>query len=697
MDNKFTLILAEKPDAAKRIATALAQKIISSPGRGELPFYEILRNGERIRVMAAVGHLYTLKQSGKGWDYPVLSMEWVPRYEVDKTASNTRRFVQKFRELSVDTGSFMVATDYDIEGETIAYCILKYACGENAFRQAKRLRFSSLTDRELVEAYEHPLAHIDLRMAEAGETRHKVDWLFGINISRALILAVKHATGRYWTLSTGRVQGPTLTFVANRESAIRSFVPTPYWIINASAEMEGQFYHLGYSKDKIKTLDEAKRIVDACLRKKGIIEEIEKKQNKTPPPHPFDLGSLQSEAYKLFGYTPSRTSSIAERLYLAALISYPRTGSQKIPASLDPRSILKPLTRIKKYEPLVTELLRKEKLVPSQGRKEDPAHPPITPTGVVPSENALSEPENRIFDLIVRRFMAIYGDPAVSETVSATVNVNGETFYLRGRKLIEKGWRKFYEPYIKEGDVLLPEIRVGQIIENIEASKVDKFTGPPPRYNPGTLLRLMEEQEIGTKATRAEIIDTLNRRGYVTGEQVVITDLGFAIVDVLRKYSPEILSVDTTRQLERDIERIQFGEIKGPEVISRTISFLEPVLQEFKARETVIGTALNEALRESLRKSSTIGPCPACKAGELMVIRSRKTGKRFVGCTNYQNGGCRFTAPLPQSGVVQPTFKKCPSCQFPIVIVKLKGRKPWQLCINPECETKTRTRAKRST
>lgn len=252
MDNKFTLILAEKPDAAKRIATALAQKIISSPGRGELPFYEILRNGERIRVMAAVGHLYTLKQSGKGWDYPVLSMEWVPRYEVDKTASNTRRFVQKFRELSVDTGSFMVATDYDIEGETIAYCILKYACGENAFRQAKRLRFSSLTDRELVEAYEHPLAHIDLRMAEAGETRHKVDWLFGINISRALILAVKHATGRYWTLSTGRVQGPTLTFVANRESAIRSFVPTPYWIINASAEMEGQFYHLGTPKIRSK-------------------------------------------------------------------------------------------------------------------------------------------------------------------------------------------------------------------------------------------------------------------------------------------------------------------------------------------------------------------------------------------------------------------------------------------------------------
>lgn len=696
-EGKFKLILAEKPDAARRIATALGQKIISYPKRGELPLYEIVRNGDRLKVMAALGHLYTLKQSGKGWNYPVFNMEWVPKYEADKTAKNTRQFVQKFRELSLESESFVVATDYDIEGETIAYCILKYACGGDAVNRATRMRFSTLTDKELIDAYEHPLNHIDFRMAEAGETRHKVDWLFGINISRALMLAVKHATGRYRILSTGRVQGPTLTFIADRELAIRSFVPTPYWAIIAKAEIGGETYALACSKEKIPTKSDAEQIVKNCLYKEGTIKEITRKETENLPPHPFDLGSLQTEAYRFLGYPPSKTLSIAERLYLAALISYPRTSSQKIPASLEPRSILKSLTRLAKYEPLAMELLRKEKLIPNQGKKEDPAHPPITPTGALPPENGFSEPEKRVYDLVVRRFMAIYADPAISETIKATVEINAETFFLRGRKIIEKGWLKFYEPYLKGEETILPEMQVGQIIENLKLEIEEKFTSPPTRYNPSTLLTLMEEQEIGTKATRAEIIDTLNRRGYITGDRVTMTDLGLTMVNVLRNHSPQILSVDMTRQLERDMERILFGETKGQEIILRTVGFLEPLLEEFKAKETVIGIALDEALRESFRKSSTIGPCPTCKTGELLVIRSRKTGKRFIGCTNYRNGECRFSAPIPQFGTIQPTEKKCQSCGFPLIIIRMKGNRPWQLCINTKCERNMRYKAKQTT
>jgi DNA topoisomerase-1 len=689
-DPKFKLIIAEKPDAARRIAAALGQKMISRPDRRELPLYEVERNGDRLKIMAATGHLYTLRQSGKGWDYPVLDMEWVPKYDTQKSTERNRAFIERFRELSQETESYIVATDFDVEGETIAYCILKYACGSDALKRAQRMKFSTLTDKELIEAYEHPLPQVNSRMAEAGETRHKVDWLFGINISRALMLALKRGTGRYRTLSTGRVQGPTLTFIADREVAIRSFVPTPYWVIDARTEIEGKSYPLQFSRGQIPARSEAEQIVDKCQGKEGIIGKIEKNLNVNQPPYPFDLGSLQKEAYRLFTFSPSRTLSIAERLYLAALISYPRTSSQKIPASLDSRSILESLSRIPNYHSLAKGLLTKEKLIPHQGKKEDPAHPPITPTGILPPHGALTGPEEKIFDLVVRRFMSVYGDDATSETIRATVLVGDEIFYLRGRKTILKGWLAFYEPYFKSKEILLPNITEGEILRCIECEAQERHTNPPPRFNASTLLSLMEEQGIGTKATRAEIIDTLVRRGYISGNQIKITDLGFAVVDVLRRCLPQVLSVEMTRNLEGNMEKIQSGELKEDEVLSSVICFLEPVLEEFKTKETAIGKELHNALQESTMESLIIGACPVCKTGELTIIRSRKTGKRFIGCTNYKNGTCSFSAPIPQAGTIQTTDKKCQTCGFPAVLVRFRGKRVWRLCINPKCESKSK-------
>jgi DNA topoisomerase-1 len=692
--SSFKLILAEKPDAAKRIADALGQKIIRYPKRGEMPVYDITRNGYRIKVMAAVGHLYTLRQSGKGWDYPVNRMEWAPRFEVEKNAGYTKAFIDKFRELSIEAESHIVATDYDVEGETIAYCILKYACREDALSQAQRMKFSTLTSRELIEAYEHPMTHIDFRMAEAGETRHKVDWLFGINISRALILAAKRVTGRYYAISAGRVQAPTLAFVANREASIRSFVPTPYWVIRAEAEIAGQIYPLKYLKDRIPTKYEAERIANECNGKEGLITKITRKETRNPPPYPFDLGSLQTEAYRLFSYTPSTTLTIAERLYLLALISYPRTNSQKIPSSLSPRLILEPLTQIPDYRLLAIELLRKEFLTPSQGIKDDPAHPPITPTGMLPPMNGLAQPEGRIYDLVVRRFMSVYGDPAVTQNTIGTVDINGSTFYLRAQRTLEKGWLKFYGNLLRREETAPPVIEEGQVLKGILVTSEEMFTKPPPRYNPSTLLRLMEQQEIGTKATRAEIIDTLSKRGYVAGDNIKITDLGSAVMSVLQKCSAEILSVEMTRRLERDMERIQSGETRGDEVTSKATDFLHPVLQRFKAAEATIGATLAEGLRESMRKSKIIGACPVCKTGELEIIRSKRTGKRFIGCTNYKTGKCVFSAPIPQSGIIQPTQKKCQSCGFPLVVIRIRGKRQWRLCINNRCDTKLRNKRK---
>jgi DNA topoisomerase-1 len=375
------------------------------------------------------------------------------------------------------------------------------------------------------------------------------------------------------------------------------------------------------------------------------------------------------------------------------LISYPRTSSQKIPPSLDTRSILESLSKISNYRTLAKELLSKEKLIPTQGKKEDAAHPPITPTGVLPVRGGLTGPEEKIFDLVVRRFMSVFGDHATSESIKATVVIGEEIFYLRGRRIIEKGWLKFYAPYFKSDEIQLPKIMEGEILQCIECAAEEKCTNPPTRYNPSTLLRLMEAQEIGTKATRAEIIDTLIRRGYVTGDRIKVTDLGFAVVDVLRRYSPQVLSVEMTRSLEQDMERIQSGDLKEEEVLSRVIDFLGPVLRKFKTTETTIGKELQEALQKVMKESLRIGACPSCVTGELTIIRSRKTGKRFVGCTNYRNGTCSFSAPIPQSGVIQATEKRCQTCGCPTVIIRFKGKRSWQLCVNTKCESKSKTKA----
>jgi DNA topoisomerase-1 len=141
------------------------------------------------------------------------------------------------------------------------------------------------------------------------------------------------------------------------------------------------------------------------------------------------------------------------------------------------------------------------------------------------------------------------------------------------------------------------------------------------------------------------------------------------------------------------MERIQSGDLKEEEVLSRVIDFLKPVLEKFKTTETIIGKELYKALQKVMRESLTIGTCPVCKTGELTIIRSKKTGKRFIGCTNYRNGTCSFSAPIPQSGIIQTTEKKCRICGFPIVAVRFKGRRPWQLCVNTRCESKLKTKA----
>ncbi|UCH57170.1 MAG: DNA topoisomerase I [Candidatus Bathyarchaeota archaeon] len=682
-----TLVICEKPSAALRIARALDESRAPESFNERGVDYHVARRGdEDLIIVSALGHLFSITQDEGTWTYPVFDLRWVPAYEANKRMGRTRRFIDVIKKLSMGVGGYVSACDYDMEGSLIAYMILLHVCGEESLERAMRMRFSTLTEQDLVRAWDGRSPTLDFPLIHAGRARHEVDWLFGINLTRALTLSVKNATGYYKTLSIGRVQGPTLNFIKEREVEIRTFVPTPYWAIKAGTKIGRKKYSLEYVESRLESGVEAERIVNECKGKDGIIASIDTRKQEQWPFPPFNLGDLQREAYYKLRYSPRTTLQAAERLYLRALISYPRTSSQRLPPSIDLRRILEGLRKREEYSELAQSLLDRGTLRPRQGKKDDPAHPAIHPTGKLPGK--LSRVDGRIYDLICRRFMAALGDPAVKENIVVEVDVEGHIFYLRGSQLLERGWTRFYAPFFRVKGVVLPTLKIGLRIPIIEVNAERKHTKPASRYNPGSLIKLMEDEGVGTKATRTEVVDTLFRRGYAKGGNIEITDLGLAIVETLERLVPEILSVEMTRGLERDLELIQTGESDASDVVRKAVGILEPILAEFKANENLIGVEINEALKAEAMRENTLGPCPGCGTGEIRILKNRQTGKRFAGCSNFFNDTCSVSYPLPQKGRIQATGKICLSCGAPMIKVLQRRRRPWRLCINFDCPSK---------
>ncbi len=529
--DSYTLIVTEKPDAASRIALAL-----DSEGKAKrmqengVPYYEAYRD-RKIVVVPALGHLYTVSATKEDRGlFPIFTYEWVPRWQAERKASRIRTWLRTITKLAKDADAFIDACDYDIEGSIIGYCILKYACGGKE-KDAKRMKYSTLTQEELEKSYDSLLPHLDFALIDAGLARHEVDWVYGINLSRALTAAAKNSSGQYAMLSTGRVQGPTLRFLAARERSIARFVPAPYWTAKAKVKIGEALVEAQHEKKTFEKKEEAEAVVSRCKGKSGVVDKVELEKVWQMPPSPFDLGALQAEAYRLFRLTPMRTLSVAQRLYLDALISYPRTSSQKLPPQIGYEKILHNLAKNREYTQLAGELLAKPALKPTEGKKHDPAHPAIYPTGKMP-QKPLVGAEKNLYSLIVHRFLAVFGEPALRQAVKVALEVEGERFLLGGRQTLEEGWLHLYGPFARLPDTSLPAMSKGDAVVFKKVLLEDKFTNPPSRYNPSSLLAKMEQGNIGTKATRAGIIQTLYDRNYAREEKIVVTELGLEVTEV---------------------------------------------------------------------------------------------------------------------------------------------------------------------
>ncbi len=695
-DPGFTLVIAEKPEAARRIAFALGKaRAVKINGVEVLQVQSDFLSKELV-VCSAAGHLFGLSDpSNKRSVFPVFDLEWFPTNElVRKNNFKGRHFYSRnsariatITELSKKAGNFIHACDYDIEGEIIGSNILKY-CTPEKTGEILRAKFSALEETEIRTSFSSLLRPSN-RLTIAGLSRHFVDFIWGINLSR--VLTIKNRGKSFRNITIGRVQGPTLKFVVDRQVAINMHVPSPFWLVTCVLEKDGEVFMASYQGGRVRKKSEADGILNKiALARSATVKSVKKTFSTRPPPNPFNLGDLQRESFRIFKVSPSTTLSIAERLYLKGLISYPRTSSQKLPKGLDYFRILKSLETNPNYFSLVAKLFQQvgNSLHPKEGPSFDEAHPAIYPTSVSPKRE-LDQREKKVYDLIVRRFLSVFAKEMIVERAHYGIDTNSVLFEATGANVRDKGWQEFYNFMAVEVGASLLEMKETDTIPILNSKVEMKFEPPPEGYTQASLLTEMERANIGTKSTRSGTITTLIERGYlVQSKNLSVSELGLALVEILQKNCPEIISLEMTSELERNLDRIAESGTEGFSLLEGSMVAVTNALQRLLAsRYDLPGSyKVSETFADSIR--NILGACPSCKTGKLRIIRSHKTGKRFVGCSGYASG-CKASAPIPQKGSVTRTNSLCPDCDWPI----LMRRAPWRgttlrFCPNLKCNSR---------
>ena len=602
LPEKYILIIAEKPKAAQKIAAAIGRPTKCFMRR--IPYWVLNVGHVNVVVSSTAGHMYGPHSNNGG--LPVFDYEWRPLWEFDKSARHLRLFFEVLKALSRGAYLFVNACDYDIEGSLIGYMVIANLGGVD---RMKRMKFSSLSPAELRSSFRN-LQDPDLEMVEAGMARHELDWLWGINISRALMRAFQKATGRRKILSAGRVQSPTLIEAVNRWSKIKRHIPMPRFSLTVNLVKDARRFSatpLGWSPS---TRAEASRIAEQ-LRREGylLVGDYKDAMETIKPPPAFNLGDLQAEASRLFGFSPMKTQKLAEDLYLEALISYPRTNSQQLPTTINYYSIIKQLEQ-GPLGSLASRLLRVKglNLVPVQGRKTDPAHPAIYPTGEPPRR--LDRDHMAVYELIVRRFLAAFADPLVVRRASATLlDSKGRRYKSHGSLVVREGWLAFYN-YYRIDEAQLPLLKKGEKVKVVGVSVGTSWEAPNTRVSKIDLLKWMEDVRIGTEATRARIIEILFRRGYLVskGSTAEVTELGYAVARILQELFPQLSTPKLTREFEEKLDLIRSGKLRRLHVVEEAKGVIKKLLDEYWDKLPVVGSRLAKAL--SIGSPDT--PCVVC-------------------------------------------------------------------------------------
>lgn len=666
------LIISEKANAAEKISRFLAEGSVSDGKHRSVPHHTFTWKGEECVSVGLKGHVLEP-------EYPEEYSNWQKVEPSDLIDAEIRKPVaqkglgEALRSLSKKADRVVVATDFDREGELIGVEALSvvFEANPGLADHVERARFSALTEPEVNRAFEE-LVEVSRDLAAAGEARQDIDLIWGATLTRWVSRAARRYGSNF--LSVGRVQTPTLALISERERERRAFVPDPYWEIEATLQ-NGERFTASHAQGRFWE-EEAARTAHANLTDTARVTKVEQKSSTRKPPTPFNTTAFLSAAAGI-GFSPSRAARIAEDLYTDGYISYPRTDNTVYPRSLDLREALGYLKKVEGAGPYAGKLLAGEKLSPTRGKKETTDHPPIYPTGYA-TKGALRDDQWKVYQLVVRRFLATLGGPAKTLRTTLNFESGGEPLTTGGTVVTEEGWLGVY-PYSRRADEEIPELEEGQEVRVLEANVLDKETQPPGRYGQGRLIQVMEDLGLGTKATRPNIIQNLYDRGYVHGDPLIPTETGIAVAKALTDYASEISSHEMTSELERSMDAISEGETSKDKVVDDSREVLRRLYGELQSSEERFA----DIVWDGIRGDSVLGPCRVC--GRNLVVKRSKKRKRFAGCEGYPE--CTNSYPLPQRGDIVALGTQCDTCGAPEIKV-LGKRRPWITCINMDCPKK---------
>ena len=612
----------------------------------------------------------------KGWKVPSLPyLVWAP---IEKVPAE-KGIIRSLKNLAAKADSIVIGTDFDREGELIGSDALRQMREVAPDTPVSRARYSAFTKAEIDHAFAN-LVDLDQDLADAGESRQYIDLIWGAVLTRYLTMARFSGLGH--VRSAGRVQTPTLALVVQKERERQAFVPEDYWVISGRMVPADDAHSFKATHATARFKEKAaadlawSHVRDATT---ATVTNVERKSRTTRPPAPFNTTSLQTAA-AAEGISPARAMRLAESLYMDGLISYPRVDNTVYPKSLDLRDCVRTLAQVPNYRPVCNDLLALPKLTATRGKQETTDHPPIYPTAAA-GPDRLDGAAWKLYNLIARRFLATLMEPSVSESTKFSFDVNGEPFCASGTVLVKPGFRRAY-PFGLRKDEQLPQLAVGDSCDVSDMALEAKQTEPPARYSQGRLIQEMEKCNLGTKSTRASIIQRLYDVKYLKNDPVEPSQLGIAVIEALTEYAPHITSPDMTAELESDMTEVARGEETQTEVVDHSRALLASMVGPLIEHKDDLG----EAIADAVTADAKVGVCPKC-GKDLVMKTSAKNHSSFIGCMGWPD--CDVTYPVPKGRVQAIEGEKgvCPVCHAPRVKVQPFRQRAYEICVNPACPT----------
>lgn len=695
-----SLIVVESPTKAKTI-----QKFL----------------GKKYKILSSFGHVRDLPKSELGVD---VEKDFEPKYVIPTKA---RKNLTLLKKESTKADEVILATDEDREGESISWHLQEAL----KLKHPKRIAFHEITEHAIKEALKNP-RHIDMKLVNSQQARRILDRIVGYKLSPFLWKKVSRG------LSAGRVQSVAVRLVVEREREIEKFIPVEYWTVVATllkikdpmptGRQEKSPARIDYVKDiaggkiknneflatltkkdgkvidklEIKSKKEADTILKDLTGARYTVEKVEKKETKRNPLPPFTTSTLQQTAANKFGYSSKYTMSLAQRLYEEGHITYHRTDSLNLSQislaaaqTFITNSFGKQYAQIKRYK---------------AGKGAQEAHEAIRPTYANKSpdmlKKALVGPSLKLYTLIWQRFIASQMTPAIFDATSVEILAGKYVFGANGQALKFDGFLKVYPMKFSENE--MPTLAEKEVVDLIKLDSLQHFTEPPARYNEASLIKALEKHGIGRPSTYAPTLSTIQERNYIVKndqKRFIPTEMGFIVNDMLVENFPEIVDIEFTAKMEKELDEVADGkdtwqktcrDFYGP-----FAKKLEEKYQDVKKENTDVktdktcpecGKPMVERLgrfgrfyactgfpeckhTESLPSETIDITCPKCKTGQI-TVKKTKRGKIFYGCSTYPS--CDFAL------WDKPIKEFCPTCNSILVETKAKKIK----CSNKDCDYK---------